>query len=364
MKFQPSVWSQNPNGPGIGKAEALTLRGFQDGQYNVTFDGIPFGDATDLHHTTSALFIAHDLQEAQIDRGPGTGSTIGKATFGGTMGFLSKDPDPVMGIAPYGTVGSFDTKAYGLELDSGKTPFGSGFVDYQHETTDGYLTHSNERRTNVLAKYEFQLDDKTTLTVLGTYNHEFQYTTQGATLAQYAKYGDNYGLCGDPTLQCYYGYQPSNYYSDFEYARLKTELGPVRVDEMVYTRRLHPQLSGIEGTPATTTRPTTAVTFYSPTNIGKKVATYATDIPGKLTKATFRAYGDVLRLSADTPVGELKTGVWFDEQRDHRWSLTNDLSQGGIPSRPRTARPTATSTATWPRPGSPTWNWTGSQSTA
>lgn len=92
IRFQPSVYSQNPNGPGMGKAEAMSLRGFQDGQYNMTFDGIPFGDATDLHHTTSSLFISHFLGEVQIDRGPGTGSTIGNATFGGTMGFTSKTP--------------------------------------------------------------------------------------------------------------------------------------------------------------------------------------------------------------------------------------------------------------------------------
>jgi len=78
----------------MGKAEAMSLRGFQDGQYNMTFDGIPLGDATDLHHTTSSLFILHFLGEAQIDRGPGTGSTIGNATFGGTMGFTSKTPRP------------------------------------------------------------------------------------------------------------------------------------------------------------------------------------------------------------------------------------------------------------------------------
>jgi iron complex outermembrane receptor protein len=64
IQFQPSVFSQNPNGPGMGKAETMSLRGFQDGQYNMTFDGIPFGNASDMGHTTSALFISHFLGEA------------------------------------------------------------------------------------------------------------------------------------------------------------------------------------------------------------------------------------------------------------------------------------------------------------
>ena len=41
------------NGPGLTESKA-TMRGFGDGQYNVTIDGIPFGDGNDYtHHTTS-----------------------------------------------------------------------------------------------------------------------------------------------------------------------------------------------------------------------------------------------------------------------------------------------------------------------
>src|SRR6201996_5593620 len=98
VKFSPSVADQSPNGPGLGKSETLTLRGFQDGQFNVTFDGIPFGDATDLHHTSSAMFIAHALGQAGVDRGPGTASTIGKAPFGGPIGYMSKPISDTMGV--------------------------------------------------------------------------------------------------------------------------------------------------------------------------------------------------------------------------------------------------------------------------
>lgn len=35
IKFEPSVFDQSPNGPGIGKSETLSIRGFQDGQYPV-----------------------------------------------------------------------------------------------------------------------------------------------------------------------------------------------------------------------------------------------------------------------------------------------------------------------------------------
>ena len=224
IKFQPSIWTQNPNGPGMGKAETMSLRGFQDGQYNMTYDGIPFGDSSDLHHTTSSLFISHFLGEAQIDRGPGTASTIGNATFGGTVGFRSKTPPSRAGVQLYGTYGSFNTRAGGLELDSGKTRFGKAVLDMQHEETDGYLTNSYEKRSNIMFKDEIQLAPDTQLTIQTTYNKEWQYTTQGATLAEYDRSGKNYGLCNDPSRQCYYGYNPSTYTSEVSYISLKTRL--------------------------------------------------------------------------------------------------------------------------------------------
>lgn len=336
VKFEPSVFDQSPNGPGLGKSEVLSIRGFQDGQYNVTFDGIPFGDATDLHHTSSALFIAHDLADAEVDRGPGGASTIGKATFGGTVGFRTKAAPDAFSVNPYGTYGSFNTLAGGLELNTGDTGYGRAYVDYQRETTDGYLSNAKERRTNALGKYEWALSDTTTLTVLGTENHEFQYTTQGATLANIAKYGKNFALSDDPTTQSYYKYQPSNYYSDFYYIDLKTHLfDKLSLENKVYTDYFAHVYQ--EGKDASDTNPAdNKVTWYtagtypagnSPKD--KSKAALSTDIPGKAANARFRAWGDTFQADYDTGHGILSTGLWFDEQHDHRYSGTIDLSQGG-----------------------------------
>ena len=334
IKFQPSVWSQNPNGPGIGKAEEMTLRGFQDGQYNVTFDGIPFGDATDLHHTTGSLFIAHDLQTAVVDRGPGTGATIGKATFGGTIGFLSKDVPTVGGVELYGTAGSFNTQSYGVELDSGKSGGVAGFFDYNHEKTDGYLTHSNEHRDNLFGKIALDLSDDTTVTASANWNHEFQYTTQGATLAEYAQYGKNYGLCSNPALQCYYGYQPSNYFSDFEYVDLKHKFNDhVRLDNNFYHNGfIHDYQESKDASDnvlADNTVTPYTITSTNPLTV-KKGATVA-DISGKRSDAVVNSLGDTLRLEIDTPIGTIKTGVWVDIQDDHRYSLNNDITKDYVP---------------------------------
>jgi len=329
VKFAPSVYDQSPNGPGLGKSETLSIRGFQDGQYNVTFDGIPFGDATDLHHTSSALFIAHDLAEAEVDRGPGGGATIGNATFGGTLAFRTKDPLNTLTVNPYGTYGSFDTEAAGIEFDTGKTPYGKGFIDYQHETSDGYLTNASERRTNFQLKHVWDINDALTLTILGSYNHAFEYTTQGTTLANIIAFGPNYSLGNDPTNQNYYGYQPSNYYSNFNYIDLKAKLGHgIKIQDTLYTDGFGHSYT--ESKDASDNNPAdNGVTFYN--SAGVKVATDKNDVPGKLTDTAFQSIGNIFRLTDDLPFGKLQAGVWFDQQHDGRYSYATDLTQGNIP---------------------------------
>jgi len=329
IKYQPSVWTQNPNGPGIGKAQTITLRGFNDssGQFNMTFDGIPFGDATDLHHTTSAIFIAHDLGGAEVDRGPGTASTIGKATFGGTIGFLSKAPSTDPGLDAYGTFGSFNTVAGGLEYDTGATNYGSGFIDGQHEQTDGYQTGSYEYRTNLALRYDVDLAPKTSLTIVSSYNEEFQFTTQGATLAEYKQFGDAYGLCSNPALQCDYDYQPSHYYSSFSYARLKTEIAGLKIDNTLYNDSFEHDYAESKDASDDNALDNT-VTQYNPITL-KKVSTLA-DIPGKRADAQWDAFGDILRFAYDTPFGQLRTGVWVEQQDDHRYSYNTDITKNVV----------------------------------
>ena len=331
VKFAPSVFAQSPNGPGLGKNETLSLRGFQDGQFNVTYDGIPFGDATDLHHTTSALFIAHDLLDARIDRGPGTGSTIGNATFGGTIGFRTKDPLDRLTVNPYLTGGSFDTFSAGGEIDTGATPLGSGFIDAQHETSNGYLTGSRERRTNIQGKTVSQLAPDLTLTLLAGWNHAFEYTTQGTTLANIQKFGPTYSLGNDPSVQNYYGYQPSNYYSDFDYARLAWKLGGGwSVDDTLYTTSFTHNYT--ESKDASDNNPAdNGVTYYDATGKKLTVASAKTDISGKVALTHFRAFGNILRIADDIDgIGTLRFGLWSERLDDKRSSFTNVLTQGGI----------------------------------
>jgi iron complex outermembrane receptor protein len=347
IKFEPSVYDQSPNGPGLGKSETLSIRGFQDGQFNVTFDGIPFGDSTDLHHTSSALFIAHDLGQAEVDRGPGGASTIGKATFGGTVGFVTKKTDTDFSVNPYATYGSFDTSAVGLELNSGVTKYGSGFVDVQHESTGGYLTYSGEHRNNYMGKWIYDIDDTLSVTLLGTFNKEFQYTTQGATLQNIQTYGRNFALTNNPQTQAFYGYNPSVYVSDFYYVDVNKTIGHLNIHNKTYTDYFaHVYTEGKDASdtvPADNTLTTYPAPsnplFYNPVAYASSQGVKSNDIPGKQADARFRAWGDTLDNSYDLGFGVAKFGAWFDSQHDFRWSDTIDLSKNGamVPGKNGTA---------------------------
>jgi iron complex outermembrane receptor protein len=83
--FTPSFVSTAPNGPGFDAAKNLSLRGFTDGQFNVTMDGIPFADPDTFGHHSTSYFPTSVLQQVVIDRSPGGATDLGYASFGGSV---------------------------------------------------------------------------------------------------------------------------------------------------------------------------------------------------------------------------------------------------------------------------------------
>ncbi|HEY0199576.1 MAG TPA: TonB-dependent receptor [Rhodanobacter sp.] len=325
IKYAPSITVTSPEGPGLGKNESISIRGFQDGQFNITFDGIPFGDASDLHHTTSSYFNNHVLGQAEIDRGPGGGSTIGNATFGGTVGLRSRDPSNIPGITAYLTLGSWNTRAGGINADG---QLGAGtrvFADVSKESSDTYLKGSNDKREHVFLKTISDLGGDTTLTFVTSYNREHQNTVQGATKDEIAQFGWRYGLGNDPQLQSYSGYNNAAYYSSFNYLGLTTRIGGWDVDNKLYYNSFdhwaRKTSDASDNDPADN-----SVTFYNAS--GKKVATYANDVPGKLADSGFHAFGDVLRLGHDLGPGTLLTGIWLERSLDARYQYPLDETTG------------------------------------
>ena len=325
IKYAPSVTVTSPEGPGLGKNEGISIRGFQDGQFNITFDGIPFGDASDLHHTTSAYFNNHVLGQAEIDRGPGGGATIGNATFGGTVALRSRDPSDDPGITPYLTLGSWNTRAGGVTADEKIGADTRLFADVSKESSDTYLKGTDDQREHLFIKTITDLGAQTQLTFVTSYNREHQNTVQGATKEEIDQFGWRYGLTDDPTLQSYQGYNNAAYYSSFTYVGLSSRLGDWDVDNKVYYNTFDHWAR--KTTDASDNDPAdNGVTFYD--SNGKKLSKSATDVPGKLADSGFHAFGDVLRLARDLGPGQLQTGIWLERSLDARYQYPIDETTG------------------------------------
>jgi iron complex outermembrane receptor protein len=83
--ISPSVSSfGGTNGVGLSESKAQ-IRGFQDGEYNITYDGVPFGDTNDPTHHSNTFFPSNTIETLIVDRGPGNAEQLGQATFGGNI---------------------------------------------------------------------------------------------------------------------------------------------------------------------------------------------------------------------------------------------------------------------------------------
>ena len=320
----PSVSSIDPNGPGMMETQGLSMRGFQNGQYNVTFDGIPWGDSNDFTQHSTSYFMAQDIGNVLVDRGPGDASNIGNATFGGTIAVTSKDPKTTSTITPYASVGSFNTRMFGAEMDTGvmqNSGDASAFVDYRNFSSDGYLTNAGQQRQNVFFKYVKPLSDNTALTFVTMQNQVHQNVALGTTLANMQKFGKNFGLNSNPNSQDYSGYNYDNITSDFEYVDLKSRQGDLSIDNKLYTYAYyHNGSNGVDP----------GLGLANGTSYG------ANNVPGQLMTMNYRSTGDLLRMSEDTGPGKLDFGAWVDYQTNNRSQKEVDFTLGaaintGIP---------------------------------
>ena len=318
VKIAPSVYSVSPNGPGLMENQVLSIRGFVDGQYNVTFDGIPWGDSNDFTHHTTSYFMDHDLGGISVDRGPGTAATIGNATFGGTIAINSKSPNADMTVTPYASYGSFNTSVVGTQVDTGpmeKYGGAAAFLDVESLSSDGYLHNAGQDRKNVFTKVAAPIDDNTVVTFVGMYNQVHQYVSLGATAAQIAEFGPRYALSNDPTNQNYYGYNWDRIHTDFEYLGVVSRLGGGwSVDNKLYTYAYYHDGSNGE----------------DPNGWTPNGTSYGTnDVPGQLLVNNYRSWGDTFKARDEFNFGSLQTGLWVDRQHNLRSLDEVDFTLGG-----------------------------------
>lgn len=303
----PSVTNVETNGPGLSEAKHTTIRGIDDGGYNVTFDGIPFGDYNTFTHHTTSYFPAKLIGRVVVDRGPGTASTIGNATFGGTMALYSKDPRTTMSFVPTLSYGSWDTKLGHFEANTGVLPGlngASAILSYQRMTTDGYRTNADMQRDTYYFKYLQPIGQNTTVSILSSVN-KISFGNPGTvTQQQIDQLGRNFGLDDNTAanhldlLNRRYNYQDKT--ADFEDIGIDTRLtNGWKVDNKVYTYSYNNQ-------------------SHEKPKAGSGAA--AGTMLGSLKQNEYRTYGDTFALSHEDAMGTFKAGVWYDFTTNHRYT--------------------------------------------
>lgn len=317
----PSTTNFSSNGPGLNESK-LTLRGFGDGNYNVTIDGIPFGDGNDFTHHTTSYFPAKLLGRVTVDRGPGTASTIGMATFGGTVALETKDPRTEPSFVPTLSYGSWHTDLAHFEVNTGLLPQtnnGSLIASYQYMSSDGYRTFGTLKRNTYFFKYLQPLGHNTTLTFMGEYNNiRFNNPNRTLTLQDIYTLGRNFGQTNDPTNRTgdYYGTNYQSKHTDTSYIGIDSDLGAGwtlsgKVYTFSYDNSSHESPNTNAGA---TINPTT----------GKTVA--GTDLGGQFKVNVVRSYGAYSAFIHDDDHGTFKTGVWFDYQHGPRYNYYLDYN--------------------------------------
>jgi iron complex outermembrane receptor protein len=304
VQMAPGTFSVGANGPGLGDTK-IFFRGFKDGFYNITFDGLPWNDTNDPTHHSWAFFPGEFIGSTLFDRSPGDATVIGPASSGGSINLLSRDLSPDTSIRGTISYGSFNTQLLSADFDSGpfggKTKRNNLLMNVNHLTSDGYQTYNYQNRYGGDAKYQLRINDRTILTGYTSIMALSANTPniKGPTRAQVAQFGDNYLLSGNPADANFYKFNWYQIPSDFDYVGINSEVGAGwRIEDKVYTDRYynHQQYNG------------NSITTTSGTD--------------KLN--SYRKYGNAFSAVHDSRYGTLRTGVWYELAYTDRFQTPTD----------------------------------------
>ena len=322
VEFSPSAANATPNGLGLSSKNG-TMRGFQDGQYNVTVDGIPFGDPSQFGHAPSSFFPAPVIDHVVVDRGPGTASTVGNATFGGTMALFTGTPSQNLGGQVDAAAGSGNAYEAGGIFNSGTiaaTRDTTVLFNFDHLNSDGLLDYAGFDRQNGLLKVMQPLGSNTVLTLVSNYSDLKWNTYTQPSVTETKEFGLSFaGLNNNPNSQGYQNYNLDYRRADFEYLGLQSDWDFIRVDNKIYTYSLNDQGSG--GADLTGATPNAALLPGG-------------GVPGGKTASIYRSWGDIIKLEKDIGSGllasTLRAGAWVEHARYTQFEQTVNLVTGEV----------------------------------
>ena len=317
----PSFVSSAPNGPGFDAAKNQTLRGFVDGQFNVTMDGIPFADPDNFQHHSTSYFPASELDYLLVDRSPGTAEDLGYASFGGSVNLCSEPIPERAHLKAFASYGSFDTSLYGATLNTA-APQESGqagiLATVQQTQSSGAMNLSHGHKDDVLLKAATRFGSAR-ITALYAYDRYGFYNPGSVTTTNLALYGSSFGYGDDPSSPDYFRY--SGTYRSFDFGYLRVELplsAQSSLQETAYTYSYRNNGLSLEGDQTS-----------SPLGSGFPGLS-PTDVAGRDSREAYRTVGDDLRWRHSTPFGSVLFGVWAEEDWQVESRVAVDLTTGTL----------------------------------
>jgi iron complex outermembrane receptor protein len=321
LQMAPNMYSYSPNGVGLGDTKT-TMRGFSDSNSVISFDGIPFNDTNGVSHHSWVFFPSQFIGGAVIDRSPGSAATIGQSTYAGSMNLLSRNLEPEKRTSVEGSYGSWDTSLIGIEHETGQ--FGADgasnlLINVHEMKSDGYQTYNVQKRDAMSAKYQYAVSADTALSAFVSFVNLKTNTPaiKGVTRANVNAGNYNTMLSGVPNTPNYYGYNFYDINTYFHYLGITSNLGNGwNLDDKLYIYRYWNKQNynnfkyASDGLTPTTLSTTSGV---------DKLNSYTTK-------------GNLLRVTQDSAMGTLRTGLWFEVADSYRYQTkTNPKTWVDVP---------------------------------
>ena len=301
LQMAPGTFSTSANGPGLSDTKTF-FRGFKDGYYSMTFDGIPFNDTNDPTHHSWVFFPAQTIGSTVFDRSPGSAASVGPSTYGGSVNFLSPSLSAQQLIKGTMSYGSFNTRLLDASYDSGRMGKSRLMIEGHEMRSDGYQTFNFQNRKAFSAKYQYSLSDSTAVTVFSSVVdlHSNTPDQKGSTRTQLKTLGNNFLMVDNAASPLNYKFNFYHVPTHFEYAGIKTSFGHGwSIDNKTYTMR-----------------------YYNDQHFNGTTAITATSATEKLN--SYWKWGNILPVSQVSKHGIFRTGLWSEYASSDRHQTPAD----------------------------------------
>jgi len=318
----PGTVSYATNGVGNGQSKTW-FRGFSDGAFTMTWDGVPFQDSNDPTHHSWAYVPAPAISYVDFDRSPGTASDIGPTNFAGSIHMFSPKMGDAMTLKFDESYGSFNTNQILGEFNSGlfggKNPKADFWFEGHHNSSDGYQTFNDQQRTAGTAKFNYKFSDTSYLAVVSTIVLVDSNTPDSdPTRQQIADHGDKYIMDGNMLNPD--GTYNSMFYRNYTY-HVPTDFDVITYDrEFSHGWKLETKPYSYSYSNHQHLQKKQDQDLQAPKAIYEPVT--ATSAVNKLNQ--YNRGGEITSLSQASRFGVFRIGAWYEYTTTHRYQIKSD----------------------------------------